>query len=92
LQCFGKVCRTNRIGTCQIGNRSGQFEHPMIGSPRELELAHGRLHQALGGCIWLAEFADFGSAHIGICQAVRDAPETNALAFSCRNNPRPNGG
>ena len=60
--------RANRGAAGQIGDRAGKFEHPVVSACRELELAHGSLHQPLTGFIQAAVTPHVGRVHIGITE------------------------
>ncbi len=50
----------------QVGDRARQLEHAMVGARREVQLAHGRLHQPLAGLVEPAVLADLGWPHVGV--------------------------
>jgi hypothetical protein len=56
----------NVFTSCQISDSAGQFQDTMIGTRRELQLAHCLAHQGTPGIIKLAVLAHFCHAHVGI--------------------------
>jgi hypothetical protein len=70
----------------EVGDRTGQLEHTVVGACREVQLAHGRLHQPLARAIELAVAAHLGRPHIGVGQQAR-ALETLGLDLPSGRNP-----
>jgi hypothetical protein len=66
LQGLGKVGRLDAGSAGQVGDGAGELEHPVVGAGRELELAHGRFHQALAGVVQAAPAPDLGRAHLAV--------------------------
>ena len=80
------------LGDCrrprQICNCPAQLQHPVIGPRRQLELAHGRLHQQLTGFIQNAVLPDLRRAHISVGGDVRTL-KSLPLALPGFFHPRP---
>jgi len=52
--------------SCQVCDGVRQLEDAMIGSCRELQLAHGAFHQAAAGVFERAELPHLRRAHVGV--------------------------
>src|SRR5690606_10815873 len=48
LQCFGQMCAFNPIRCCQIRDGPCDFQRPVIGPGREMQLFHSILQQLAG--------------------------------------------
>jgi len=64
LQRLRQVLRGDLLTPGQISNRARQLQHAVIPARRELQLVHGRLHQAAAGVVQVTELAHLGRAHI----------------------------
>jgi hypothetical protein len=70
---FGRYCSASARCTWVIASDPAKsaivrlsFQHPVIGPRRQLQLAHGGLHQGLAGVIQNTIFADLGRVHVGV--------------------------
>jgi hypothetical protein len=50
----------------QVGDGTGELEHAVIRPRREVQLAHGRLHEALPGLVQTTKLAHFSWPHTGV--------------------------
>jgi len=58
------MSRANITGPGKVGDGACQLEHAVVGARREVQLAHGRLHQPLARAIELAVAAHLGRPHV----------------------------
>ena len=86
LDRLGQVRRPDVVGAGQVGDRARQLEHAVVGARREVQLAHGRLHQPLARAIELAVPAHLGRPHVGVGQQAR-ALEALGLAHARGGDP-----
>jgi|SRR5579863_9987746 len=80
----------DKLTARQISNSPCQLENAMIGSRREVQLLHRRLHEFFSGRLNFAKGAYLGWPHFGIAGDFC-AFETLQLAFAGRLHPLPNG-
>jgi hypothetical protein len=62
--------RLNSFTTRQISNCTSQFQNAMIGTRRQVELAHCRPHQTLTFILQLAKLPDLGNPHVRVADDV----------------------
>jgi len=63
--------RANLLLSRQVGDRAGELEYTVVAARREVQLAHGGLHQRLARAIQLTVRAQLGGAHGGVAVRVR---------------------
>jgi len=83
LQGFGDMLCSDALGSGEIGDRTGQLEHPVIAASRERQLTHGSSHELFAGGVEPRKELDFLRTHIGIGQDVcaREALRLNIPCF-----------
>jgi len=83
LQGFGDVNRLDFRTAMQVCDGARQFEYPVVGAGRKVQLAHSGAHQGVAVLLQAAEFPHFGGAHLGVAADV-ERGEARGLSL-----PRP---
>jgi len=90
LQRLGEMRRLDLLTPRQIGDCPRQFEYPVIGSRRKIQLAHGCADEIIPSFIQFIELPHLGHAHIGVADDVCP-DETLQLALAGGLHPRADG-